>query len=161
MKIEKIKTYYLALELNEDKSRIKFLQTKRVAFDGFNDQNIISCLQKDSIELASYRTDTTFNHDVIGTNNTELINSNVQMTHLAMLKINSSFFSNQKIKISYTLIRAHYCKGVIADRDLEIIGGRPEVILIIDELSIDNNYRVLPSDELEILKAIDFNTFMF
>ena len=163
LKIEKKQFAYSVLELNDDASLKNTESSKRVFFDGFTDANIFSCIQKDSIQLTSLYQGDTFNHESQFQHNYNEVLKNVikKMNPLIDISIRSKLIYNEKIKISYMLINAHYCKGKLAKRDSEIMNITDNVILILDELTFDSEYQIPKENSFDIIKAINYNSFIY
>ncbi|WP_294820184.1 hypothetical protein, partial [uncultured Flavobacterium sp.] len=134
----------------------------RAFFDGYTDENITSCIQKDSVRLATFYSGNNYKHEEkYFKQYSELLEKYVtKMQGLMTMNVKSSLY-NEKVKISYILMQAHYCKGIIAKKDLKIMGVEPEVILIIDEITFDTKFRIPREFTYDIIKAIDFNKFLY
>jgi hypothetical protein len=163
LKVDKIKSSYLAIELDSDYNLKKNTQiSKPVYFKDFTDGNLFSCTQKDSIRLKTLISGDTFNHDnTLGNKNFNTIESSLnKMKNLMHLSIKSSLY-NQEVKISYILISCNYCIGVVAKYDANFIGYTGEAILVIDKLTVNGKYKLPDTNMYSIIKNIDFNGYLF
>ncbi|MHA3787208.1 hypothetical protein ACX0HA_03290 [Flavobacterium hauense] len=152
---------YFALEMKDGKLS-NDLKSVRVFFDGFTDANIISCIKRDSINLSSLFKDDSFEHETKYLNEYDhILKSNLPKMHeLMKLDVRSSLY-NEKVKISYLVIKANYCRGIIAKRDSEMMGVENDIILVIKPISFDSTYTIPKSYIYDIVKAINFNSFLF
>ena len=163
LKVDRKSSLYLVLELDSNQLPLgKNPSTKRVFFQDFTDRHIFSCIEKDSIKMKTLLKTDTFEHDNnYGLKNAMTIENNSnKMNRLMEIDMKSSLY-NEKLKISYTLINSNYCIGNLGSRDARMIGYNGEIVLVIDNLSIDNNYRISNEGMFNIIKCIDFNNVMF
>lgn len=162
LKIEKEQFAYLVLEMNEHGSLKNDGNSLRAFFDGFTDANIVSCVEKDSLRLVSFYKGDTFEHDKKFREeySDSLKKLDREMNYFMTLNIKSNIYA-EKITISYILIDAHYCKGLLAKPDSKMMGIDNKVILIIDDLVIDGEYRIRKENMLTIIKALDYNSFIY
>ena len=162
LQIDSKQIIYLVLEMQIDGSVKNNSKSKHVFFNGFHDADIISCIKKDSIEIATGYSVDTYGHDNLYLRHyADIFDNNVEkMNYLMSLNVNSSLY-NEKLKISYVFMSAHYCKGASTRRDSEMIGIERDIILIIDELTFDTDYKISKENLYDVIKAINFNSFIW
>jgi len=158
LKIEKIKNYYVAIELDADKLPVKGSGSKLVFFSGFTDSQLKSCVNKDTIRLKNLSIDETFEHEnTIGLKNEELVkNISNKMQVFSKIRVEQKASYNQKIEIYYTLLDAAYCVGNITQYDKEFIGYNGKILLIKEIYKIEH-HRIPKNHTYDIMKEIDFN----
>lgn len=161
LQIDKSSTDLLVIELDENYKVIKGEFSKPVFIDNFTDSNMYSCIKKDSVKILTFNNSETFEQiNKIGNKNIKNINKNIdKMRWLMDIKLKSKYI--KKIEIHYTLIKAKCCTGIIAKKDSEMLNYNGKIALILSELIIDNNYLIPKDDEYDIIKAIDFNYFLY
>jgi len=161
--IEKNKFAYLVLELDNKGNLKDNAKSERATFDGFTDSNIISCVDRDSIQLTSVYVGDTFEHEkIFQAKYLEVLEKfERKMNNFMNLNVKSDVIYNENIKISYILLNAHYCKGKLANRDSKMMDVGSNVVIIIDELIFDNVYKIPKEKMYDVVKAIDFNSFMY
>jgi hypothetical protein len=161
LEIDKYNTEYLLLELDCKNNIIKGETSKPVFIDEFTDSNIISCIKKDSIRIFSYNQNETFEHNIkIGVKNAKIITENSNKMNLLM-EMNIKSFYNKKIYIYYSLISADYCSSTIAKQEGNMLNYNGKITLILSELKINNDFLIPKDKQYEIIKAINFNYFLY
>ena len=162
LKIDKKENLYLVLEVEEDGS-VKFnSKFKHVYFNGFHDADLAACIKRDSIEIAtSYKIDTYEHENLYLQKYFDLVEENIKsINYLMKLDIKSPLY-NLKLKIYYVLMNAHYCKGTAKKRDTELLGIDSEIMLIIDEITFDSTFKISKDKMFDVIKAINFNSFIY
>lgn len=154
-RIEKLKNSYFVLNLDSIQNKVSL---KPVLFQNFTDSHLQSCKCKDSIRIKTLFKNDTFKHENYeGINNANIVDINKKkMKSLVAVEIKSELY-NQKIIINYTLIKSNYCIGKLANYDSSFIGYDGEIVLIIDDLKINNEYKLSNEILSDIIDRMDYN----
>uniref|UniRef100_UPI00263A2A50 hypothetical protein n=1 Tax=Flavobacterium sp. TaxID=239 RepID=UPI00263A2A50 len=162
LKIDKQKIFLHAVELDTNNIPLKNTTSKLIISEGYTDQHILECINKDSIHLKTFRSSDNFIYNGgFGYNNLDIINLySKEFKELIELKINSKVYK-EKIKVSYLFISCKYCIGNMAKKDGEMIGYQGEIILLMDKLKVDSKFELDTDEMYDVIKSLNLNDFIY